>query len=197
MSNTLRLLEMIEDRTLVYWNDIPADLHDAWRIARQERWIECRIDQRNYEQVEAYRQSLNIAYWLTEQGRVALALLRESAKPVKRKTGRRTTTEKPADTETLAWLCKWHGYDESSVTNDEPATNRKLHKFVSERLRRGERGIAPNALSRFLAKRGGIKNYKVKCCNGTIGTLLSLWLGDAPNRLAGLLAHESGREDDE
>ena len=81
MSNVLRLLELFEVRTVVPWNDIPAELHDAWRIACDQGYITFDARLRNAERHEAYRQSLNVAYWITEPGRDALALLRESERP--------------------------------------------------------------------------------------------------------------------
>ena len=108
--------------------------------------------------------------------------------PLKRKTGRPKKNEKDSATKVIAALSKWHEYDNGSVINPEPATNRGLAKEYD--------GLAQNALTRFLKDRGGCKKYKSACHDGSIRALLALWRGELPNRHLRLRSHESGRDDD-
>jgi hypothetical protein len=120
-------------------------------------------------------------------------------RPAKRKTGRPKNSEKDSATKVVAALSMHHGYEGGSVTNYEPATNRGLVDVANRRLAAGERGLSENALSRFLTDKlgeGGHNKYAAAWHQGAIGTFLALWRREAPERLAGLLPHESGREDD-
>lgn len=85
--------------------------------------------------------------------------------------GRPGKDEKGSDAKVIAALSRWHGYDNGSVTNHEPASNRGLADKCK---------LSQNALSRFLKKYGGDKRYKVACRNGGIGQLLMLWRGEIP-----------------
>jgi hypothetical protein len=118
-------------------------------------------------------------------------LLRDTAKPSKRRTGRPRKDEKDSATKVIAALTAHHGYGEGlSVTHYEPATNRGLAE---------EYGLSKNALSRFLtAKLGedGHKKYEISCRKKEIGTMLALWRGDLPGHLPDLLPSESGIGDD-
>jgi hypothetical protein len=113
---------------------------------------------------------------------------RNGGRPAKRRIGRPKKTEKDSATKVIAVLSKWHGYEDGSVTNLEPATNRGLAD--------GKFGLSANALTRFLANRGGYKRYASACHQRSVGSLLMLWRGELPDRHARLLPHESGREGD-
>jgi hypothetical protein len=75
-SSVFRLLELIVAKPHVRWNEIPADLRDAWRIARTSGLLDSDASLNIYgnaEQFDAYRESCNFAYWMTEHGKTALA----------------------------------------------------------------------------------------------------------------------------
>jgi hypothetical protein len=122
---------------------------------------------------------------LTPEGERVLSALRLTRK----RTGKRPKTEKDSDAVTLSALCKWHGYDEGSVTNPTPARNLDLKNKPYN--------LASNALTRFLKKHGGFPNYKAHCAKGRIGFLLKSWRGELIDRHPELLPHESGRPEDE
>ena len=67
----------------------------------------------------------------------------------KKRTGRPKATEKSMVDLVIAALSRWHGYGEGgSVTNYEPATNRRLAEQTP--------GLASNGLCRFLADRKSV-----------------------------------------
>jgi len=78
-ASVYQFLEMLGDRA-IKWNDIPVELHDAWRIARNRGLIdtEARLWERlwgwSVERHESNLESLNPAYWINDRGRDALAL---------------------------------------------------------------------------------------------------------------------------
>lgn len=119
-------------------------------------------------------------------------LLRDSAKPSKRRTGRPKKTERDSATKLIAALTAHHGYEEDGgLANYEPATNRGLADKYN---------LSKNALSRFLTEKlgkAGHKRYKIACQNKEIGTLLSLWRGELPGRLTDLRPEEYGRGEDD
>jgi hypothetical protein len=104
-----------------------------------------------------------------------------SGQPTKRKIGRPKRTEKDSATKVISGLTAHHGYENGSVTNDQPATNRSLAKKYD---------VGPNALTRFLESCGGYKRYKTACMNGTIRRLLAQWNRELPDR------HSEVRDDD-
>jgi hypothetical protein len=80
-----QLLELLDAKAHVCWNEIPAVLRsDAWRIAYNRGLIATNAGVWGPAAVrhEPYRQALNMPFWLTESGKDALALhrARESEK---------------------------------------------------------------------------------------------------------------------
>jgi hypothetical protein len=81
----------------------------------------------------------------------------------------------PANVQTLAALTAWHGYDNGSVINREPATNRGLAEKYE---------LTENALCKFLKTKGlDAKRYAALCARGELGARLMLWNGELPSRL--------------
>jgi len=75
-TSVFRLLELLDGKPNVPWAEIPADLHDAWRIARNRDLITTNTADPyiDAERHECYRD--RFAYWLTESGKNELALHR-------------------------------------------------------------------------------------------------------------------------
>jgi hypothetical protein len=107
-------------------------------------------------------------------------------KAVSTRRGRPKKTEKDSDAKVVSALNVHHGYENGSVTNPEPATNRGLAEMAD---------LSNNALTRFLKARypgesDPFKKYRVACRDRSIGTLLALWNRELPARLADLYKDE-------
>jgi hypothetical protein len=122
---------------------------------------------------------------------ITLSDLLKKLNPQKRRSGRPRTTEKDSATKVIGALNRHHGYDNGSVTNLTPATNRGLQKAY---------GLSSNALSRFLKDRfrnetEPTARYKAACrVAAKLGALLKLWNRDFPGHNA-LLHDEEGEEE--
>jgi hypothetical protein len=113
--------------------------------------------------------------------------------PAKHRTGRPKKTEKDSATKVIAALSKHHGYENGSVTNYAPATNRGLA---------GQYRLGGNALSRFLKERfpkeaKPHKKYEAACRDGSLGALLMFWNRELPSCLPDLLPHDRAHEDED
>lgn len=115
-----------------------------------------------------------------------------------KRIGRRKKTERTLPQIVLLALLDWHGWDNGTVTNDKPTTDRKLAAHVKAKSRDGLT-ISENALGRFLkgqaeGRHSGLAIYKRACNEGTIGALLARWLNE-PSQRRKLLAHDGATED--
>lgn len=213
-----QVLELAADKSVLeydpYYPEIrpgsfPVDVDDeALAYCRDKGWVVVQTQHAPY----AYKVRPNVfepciitTLTLTREGRSALYEANmvddQSANRTggRKRTGRPRKDEKDSATKVIAALTKHHGYENGSVTNFEPATNRGIaHEY----------GLSQNALSRFLneklgkgnPKSGGHKGYIAACNRDArigIGALLTLWQGEVPERLAELLPHESGRDDED
>jgi len=147
---------------------------------------------RDWRAVSGTKRGITTALGFVKRIR-AWAVAENSKNRNSRRVGRPTNTEKDSTTRVLAALTVHHSYENGSVTQFAPATNRGLAEQFE---------LSPNALSRFLRSRfphepKPHKKYAAACRNGTIGSLLMRWNRELPGHLADLTAAESGRPVDE
>jgi len=117
--------------------------------------------------------------------------------PAKRRTGRPRKGESDKEWLVIGALAVHHEWQTGgSVGNDTPAKTKPLAKLASDE----HVTVSDATVSRFFTKKfpgRGYKGYRAACVNGTIGTLLASWQGEMPKHQAGLMPHESGREDED
>jgi hypothetical protein len=185
----LRLLELLADTNGVYWQGIPKELRrDAWRIAYNRDLIATYpIVYRGAERHEAYRESLNMPFFLTEKGRDALALHRAKQavagrgkeaehEPHATKT-KRSTTRGSARAKIIGYLNKHHKYTDGAVLNKEPIQCNELARKAD---------VANASASRFFEKYfGGHEKYMAMCRRNSadLETSLKLLNVDFPPHL--------------
>ena len=132
---------------------------------------------------------------MSEDGRIPFL---KKAITWRNRPGRRKKSERDSDSLALAALCKHHGLDGNSVGNFEHATNRGLAAEFNKGKKANELKLSENALSRFLKNKNyALRKYKVACCDKSIGTVLALWRGELPSRLAKLKDDEQDHHDDD
>jgi hypothetical protein len=136
------------------------------------------------------------------EARRAATLRQQRLQTARRKTGRPRRTETDKERLVVAALAKHHGYQPGGIVERyTPATTARLAKLASGK---GVK-VSASTVSRFLKRKfpnhdHGYAGYRAACnleARTHIGLLLALWQGEASERLAGLLPHESGREEDD
>jgi hypothetical protein len=188
-----RLLELIDRKSEVPYKAIPADLHDARKIARAHELI---------EQVDVMRPWMMFdkhSYCLASAGRVALAWRRQvMADAAKPKSGRPRKGESDKERLVIGALAKHHGYQpEGGIGNYTPVKVKALAKLASNE----QVTVSVATVSRFFKKkfpRRGYKDYQAACQREVLHLKIALWQGElSESHLAALRPPESGREDDD
>jgi hypothetical protein len=149
MSQLGRLLIFFADKSFVAWPDIPAELHDAWRVARKRGLLAADYSGLpssewgpDAERHECYRHLCK--YSLTEAGKDALAELRISQAAVEKETPPADPTATPPEP---PWPEYMSAKDLSNRLGLPPdATRKKLERLAgkydcfidNESPRRGE-----------------------------------------------------------
>jgi hypothetical protein len=116
-----------------------------------------------------------------------------------RRTGRPRKGESDKERLVIGALVKHHRYQPGGGIGDyTPAKTKRLAGLASGK----DVKVSVATVSRFFKKKFpvlGYKGYEAACnrdAKVNIGMYLALWQGDVAERLADLLPHESGREDD-